>query len=179
MPGSRWALNLHPPLLLNSVFLLVCKIFKGSDCLIHLSIPPEPSIEQEPTHACYCQRPLQTSEGKTHKKKSESQGEQDRGTLHHSYLWQQRQMDRMEQEELQGRRWIWAVSCGVTHLSGGTHAGVASVLTPPTSLLFVPSFPQEFCFLTLSTPFYCPRPCWNRNTDSFLHTPESFFRKEL
>lgn len=112
-------------------------------------------------------------------KKSESQGEQDRGTLHHSYLWQQRQMDRMEQEELQGRRWIWAVSCGVTHLSGGTHAGVASVLTPPTSLLFVPSFPQEFCFLTLSTPFYCPRPCWNRNTDSFLHTPESFFRKEL
>lgn len=41
MPGSRWALNLHPPLLLNSVFLLVCKIFKGSDCVSFISLFPQ------------------------------------------------------------------------------------------------------------------------------------------
>ena len=112
-------------------------------------------------------------------KKSESQGEQDRGTLHHSYLWQQRQMDGMKQEELQGRCWVRAVSCGVAHLPGGAHIGIASVLTLPTSLLSVPSFLQEFCFLTLSTRFCYPRRCWNRNTDFFLRTPESLSRKEL
>ena len=77
-------------------------------------------------------------------KKSESQGEQDRGTSHHSVIPGSRdrwtEWGRKSFKDHAGSR---LSPVGSHTFQGGAHAGVASVLTPLTSWPSVPSVLQE------------------------------------
>lgn len=129
----------------NSVFLLLCKIFKGSDCVSFISLFPQNLAQSrsQPMHVNVKHLCRHQQAKLAKKKKSEIQGEQDRGTLHHLFYL----AAKTDGWNGTGRASRMTLGPGcllrVSHLPGGAHAGVASVLTPPTSLPSFPSFLQE------------------------------------
>ena len=88
----------------NSVFLLLCKIFKGSDCVSFISLFPQNLAQSrsQPMHVNVKHLCRHQQANLAKKKRVKFRVNRTGEHCITSFIWQQRQMDGMEQEELQG-----------------------------------------------------------------------------
>lgn len=149
---DRWALNLHPPLLLLTLSsCCFAKSSKGSDCLIHLSIPQ--NLAQSRSQPCMLMSntSCRHQQAKLTHTKSD-QGEQDRGTLHHSFY---ATADRWVEWSRKSFKDGWVPGCllGSHTFQEEPTQGWPQSLPPPTSL---PSFPSFLGVVSTLSTWFCP-----------------------
>lgn len=155
----RWAHNVQTPLLLNShgwgltsISPLVCELFKGSGCILFMSVSlTEPSTG---AHPCMLMSKssadIRRQKPQNRMKAAPCQGVWALGAFHHSVISgsedTEPSLTERSSQSFKDDRWTRIVLCGVTCFPGGAHAVVASVLTPgltpglPSLLLVFRSF---------------------------------------
>lgn len=151
---SRWARNVQPPLLLNShgwgltsISPLVCELFKGSGCILFISV----SLTEPSTGAHPCMLMSKSSADirrqklQNRMKAAPCQGVWALGAFHRSVISgsedTEPSLTGRSSQSFKDDRWTRTVPCGVTCFPGGAHAVVASVLTPAYLLAFRSFFP--------------------------------------